>query len=500
MHPFGFCRSLMLLALAAMLAPAGAALAAGDDEFPGVSIPSSPISGSLNSSTDTDDIYAVNVQAGQMIIASITGPSNAQFDLFLYAPGQTNLDDSYVASATATTYPSRLSYIVPTGEGGTYYLDAYAESGSGSYTITYTVRSVGSDDNFPGTSIPSSPIAGSLNFNTDIDDIYRVTLTAGQVIYASVNAASGTQFYISLFNSDATDINVDWEYPVAVDFGSTYPYRLSYVVPVTGTYYLDVYCASGSGNYTVTYTKKTAETDDKIPGATLPSSPAAGSLNINNDTDDFYKVSLAAGQVLYASISGASGTDFGLLLFPPSATDYNFDDTVANDFGTTYPYRLHYTAPAGQGGTYSLNAFTSAGSGSYAITYKVVQGGTDDIFPGKALPAAVASGSLNVDSDYQDIYYVSLAAGQNIQVTLTGGDGSDFDVALFPPGTVDSAADGQVAEASTAYYPETFSYTVPTGKAGKYYLIVSSYQGSGKYDAFYTIRNPNAARNWSFYQ
>ncbi|MCE5228055.1 hypothetical protein LLG95_00470 [bacterium] len=362
-----------------------AAWAATDDTIPGVSLPSSPVSGSLNQASDYDDVYSVNLKAGQMLIAAITGPTNSQYDLYLYPPGSTKFSDPFVAYAEQQYYPNRFCYVVPANAAGTYYLDAYCESGTGAYVITYSIVTASSDDTIPGVSIGSSPVTGKLDENKDIDDIYRISLTAGQV--------------------------------------------------------------------------------------------------------------------LYASITGTTDTLFDVFLFPPTATDVNSDQTVAIDFRESYPFLLRYTVPSGLSGNYYLDTYCAAGTGSYTITYKIVAGGADDVFPGIALGPSPVSGSLNIDSDYQDLHAVNLYQGQKISVSLTGASGTDFDLLLFPPGTVDSAAGEQVAGSFKTSYPETIAYTVPAGKSGKYYVAARAYGGSGSYQLTYSIVTvKNSVRSWMSYQ
>ena len=83
------------LALAALLVAvmlpvaAPSAMGAADDDFPGVPIPASPITGTLDDTLDHGDLFAVDLQAGQSITVALKGPDTADFDLYLYPPGTT---------------------------------------------------------------------------------------------------------------------------------------------------------------------------------------------------------------------------------------------------------------------------------------------------------------------------------------------------------------------------------------------------------------------------
>jgi len=113
------------------------ATGASDDDIPGVAIPASGFSGSLNYSTDRNDIYRVYLNAGQRIAVSMTGPSGTDFDVYLYGPSATSIASaSSVARDAGVTYPGSFSHTAATS--GYYYLRMYAYRGSGTYTVSYT--------------------------------------------------------------------------------------------------------------------------------------------------------------------------------------------------------------------------------------------------------------------------------------------------------------------------------------------------------------------------
>ncbi len=113
-----------------------------DDDIPGVAIPASPFSGSPSQSTDLDDVFRVALTSGQTLQASITGSSGSDFRLYLYAPGNASVKDPatpYLVAASGGDYPRSLSYKATAT--GTYYVDAYAAVGAGSYSVTYSITS-----------------------------------------------------------------------------------------------------------------------------------------------------------------------------------------------------------------------------------------------------------------------------------------------------------------------------------------------------------------------
>jgi len=120
------------------------ARAATDDDIPGVTIPASPFSDSVSSTTDLDDVFSIALTAGQTLTVALVGPSGSQFNIYLYAPGTASVKDPdtpYVAVAAGTSYPCSFSYAAT--QSGTYYLDVYAKTGAGSYSVAYSVSSPG---------------------------------------------------------------------------------------------------------------------------------------------------------------------------------------------------------------------------------------------------------------------------------------------------------------------------------------------------------------------
>ena len=126
--------------------------AVGDNDIPGIPLPPSPVSGSLDIATDPNDVFGVNLSAGQQMLATITGPAGTDFDMYLYPPGSADITSPWVARAFGTTYPDSFTYTAPAGAGGTYYLRANAWLGSGNYSITYS-----SDNTPPTTTLETSP-------------------------------------------------------------------------------------------------------------------------------------------------------------------------------------------------------------------------------------------------------------------------------------------------------------------------------------------------------
>lgn len=142
-------RLALAVVMTAVLLPgaAPAALGATDDNIPGAPIPASPFTGTLNETTDYDDVYSVYLKAGQSLTVALKGPDTADFDLYLYYPGATDVGtDSSVAGATYSGSVELMRYVAESS--GTHYIDVYSYSGSGSYTLAWRV-----EDEIPGLSV-----------------------------------------------------------------------------------------------------------------------------------------------------------------------------------------------------------------------------------------------------------------------------------------------------------------------------------------------------------
>jgi len=112
-----------------------------------------------------------------------------------------------------------------------------------------------------------------------------------------------------------------------------------------------------------------AASDDDIPG--IPFQKAARDLlDASTDPNDVFSVSLGEGETLNLSLTGKAGTDFDLYVYSPDAKTVNSGEEIvaySENVGTS-DERIEFTAPTA--GTYYINAFAYAGSGSYSLWTK----------------------------------------------------------------------------------------------------------------------------------
>lgn len=111
--------------------------ALSDDEIPGTPFSNGTVNNGLDETTDMNDVYALELTAGEKLHLALSGDDNTDFDLYLYPPTATTINaikGSVAESENEETSTESIEYVVPTS--GTYYVDVYAFGGSGSYTLT----------------------------------------------------------------------------------------------------------------------------------------------------------------------------------------------------------------------------------------------------------------------------------------------------------------------------------------------------------------------------
>lgn len=107
-------------------------------------LPSSPVSGSLKAPFFVD-LWSLHLDAGQQIIVTMTAAADS-LETCLWPPGTVEVGDTSGSVARSGTYDEvkRFKYVVPSGRGGTYYIEQWS-SGSGvsdaSYSFSVDVQS-----------------------------------------------------------------------------------------------------------------------------------------------------------------------------------------------------------------------------------------------------------------------------------------------------------------------------------------------------------------------
>ena len=124
------------------LLPVGSPVARAADpsaDIPGVPLPGVIVSGHLGGSI-YDVVYRIDVPAGDVVIAGLTGSAGTDFDLYLFNSSATTVVNNVgvVASSTGPTSTEHLSY--PVREASRYYIDLNgATNVEGTYTLTLQI-------------------------------------------------------------------------------------------------------------------------------------------------------------------------------------------------------------------------------------------------------------------------------------------------------------------------------------------------------------------------
>ena len=133
----------------------------------------------------------------------------------------------------------------------------------------------------------------------------------------------------------------------------------------------------------------------------------------------------------------------------------------------------------------SVPGYSEANVCLKAFTTVKVPAADDDI-PGVPIPDSSVMWTLANPGDQNYVYAIHLGAGDLLRATLTGADGTDFDLSLFPPAATTVTIGNQaVAWSERGYYPETIAYAARI--AGPHYLDVDARSGSGTYTVTYTV-------------
>lgn len=231
--------------------------AVADDDIPGVVMPQSPIAGSLDSDTDTDDVYRFYLEQGaRMDFSLTTGDSGTDFSIWLYGPTATSVYTSDAMGFTpgGGTYPQLGYFTAP--ESGYYYVDLYAYAGAGAYSFTWAKTGSPNDD-ISGTAITPSPVSNWLDSTFDPDDVYKISLNQGDTLSLNLSSnpascSAGFNADLSLYGPGATSISSSpW---LASSASAGYQEHIDYIVGTAGDYFADVRAIAGSGPSILSWT------------------------------------------------------------------------------------------------------------------------------------------------------------------------------------------------------------------------------------------------------
>ncbi len=232
-------------------------------------------------------------------------------------------------------------------------------------------------------------------------DFYRYTLNAGDVVTFRAHSLSDLDVQINLRNSAGTIIAQD-------DGTDTYwtpdedAALYAYVIPATGTYYIECKATTGTGSYSL----------ETLLSATTPP-PALIA------TPDYSSITLAGGQTVTLALKGQSAGSLNLDLV-------NASDTIlvgGTASGTNFDKVATYTAPSA--GTYYIRV---QGDPNVDYVLTAITGATIDQEPndsfalGQNLIGGNALGAITAGNE--DWYTFTANAGDLISLTTGTPAGS----------------------------------------------------------------------------
>ncbi|WP_219838551.1 S8 family serine peptidase [Paenibacillus sp. R14(2021)] len=105
-------------------------------DIPGVPLRDSSVTNRIDASTEPEDVYAIEMGAGEKFTLSLKGDANTDFDLYLYDSSAATVTSKLGMVASSENEGTSSESITYTAlETGTYYMNVSAFSGAGSYTL-----------------------------------------------------------------------------------------------------------------------------------------------------------------------------------------------------------------------------------------------------------------------------------------------------------------------------------------------------------------------------
>lgn len=204
-----------------------------DDDIPGVPLPASPVTGTLDPITtnDWDDVYSVPLKFNELLTVSMTGAPRTDFELWLWKPGSKTVYaenyQSYVVQASSNEGTSTESFIYPAATTGTFYLDvlAYPTSAAGAYTLTWKKTQLPTPD-VTFTAPPTTAWGGSASIAGTITLGGEPLAGTGVLVQAKPYGATGWTTVSPLTDSPSLETTADGTFSFSVKPAKQTLYRV----------------------------------------------------------------------------------------------------------------------------------------------------------------------------------------------------------------------------------------------------------------------------------
>jgi hypothetical protein len=441
-------------------------------------------------SSDDEDYFAVDVEAGERITADIEF-EHSDGDLDMVIQDSTG---STLAGSASVSDDESAEYIAQ--ESGTYYVQVYGFGGdTAEYDVSIDTEEVSGDSLEPNDERSSATDLGTGDSYDDLEissatdsDYFAVQADAGDTITADIafSHANG--------DLDMTLVDADGNYLDGA-ISTTDDESVEYTVSESGTYYVEVYAYSDAPNsYDIdvntsssgTSTGDSLEPNDVRSSATdLGTGDSYDDLEISSATDsDYFAVQADAGDTITADIafSHANG-DLDMVLLDADGNALDGSASVSDD------ENIEYTVT--ESGTYYVEVYAFSGApNSYDIDVNTSSSGTDgdqiqdgadlrSISVGESADGTIDTSDPTVEGYYHEPVTFYGESGEALNIEMTSETGDSYLVLQGPDGEYltfnDDGGDGLDAAIE--------DYVLP--QSGEYTIIATSYSGSSTFN--YTL-------------
>lgn len=207
---------------------------------------------------------------------------------------------------------------------------------------------------------------------------------------------------------------------------------------------------------------------EEVPYADFIASnnPAISTINLEYPSEENYDNAYGFMDGTSMATPHVTGVAAMLLGQKPSMDSISAKNTIIASGDTMDS--LNWAVPNGK----MLNAYN-------ALTYDPAN--LDNDVPGIPMDTPSVEGSLDVATDTDDVYSIYLTKGEKVTLSLSGNQGTDFDLYLYAPWTptVQEGSGMLAFSENVASSSEKIEFVVE--ESGTYYIDVYAYNGSGSY-------------------
>jgi hypothetical protein len=498
---------------------------------------------------DDVDLYRVDVAAGQFLTAATSQPAGGTLltpglRLFDAAGNELALGYSYYSANATLTYQFTTAgtyYVGVSGYSNLYYNpnvggSGYTGTSTGDYHLDLTLVTPVADaagDTIataqatnlgptPGTFSATAKIGDGLYPSKDVD-LYRVDVSAGQVLTAVTSLPSGgtpINYYMTLELFDANGNQL-----ASYNYGYNSSARIDYQFTTAGAYYVGVSgypyynpnvansgYAGGTGDYQLSLTLGTPVADaagDTIATAQATNlGPSDGTFSATAKIGDglyplrdvdLYQISAGAGQVLTAVTSLPTGGT-PINSYPTLEVFSAAGGTLASNLGYTnsaaridYQFATAGTYYVGVSGYPGYNPNVggsgySGGRGDYQLNLTLAtptaDSAGDTIATAQATNLGPSDGTFSATANIGDglyplrdvdLYQITVSAGQ-VLTAATSLPAGGTPINYYPTLELFNAA-GTNLSTNYGYTSSAARIDYQFATAGAYYVGVSGYPG-----------------------